>query len=340
MYTTKAWYTPSDESYGEHLFSTELAWEAADVIKRADFYTNYGDKFGKKSLTKSGIDDLSPGAYESLAKHTLGLDSVASMTFSKRAADDLKAELRKRGVTEIGGRPIDEVIVEQGHGAIKAEEEKAKNIVDASVEKIKSVVAGDSVPFTLEAISPMFGESIKIATTPDGSKAYAVGVKNAVVDNAGSDTLNASDLFIVIEHPDGSFYRYNIGAEGSEPTVTEIGKEELGYIANTLASGADFGGYGLEGDRYFPVTSYVGTYGTLSEDVPSISEGSTAIADYFKGRIEEILKFSNYTNYDKRGRIFDLLKLLGYGKFLSSSYSDSTILSNAISKILSSEDVV
>ena len=81
------------------------------MYERLDFYANYTDKFGARQKNKDVISAAKVGAYEVMFKHRLAWEDLDVMVVSKRVHTGVIEGLKARGITTIGGRPIEEVII-------------------------------------------------------------------------------------------------------------------------------------------------------------------------------------------------------------------------------------
>lgn len=97
--------------YGVSDSDAVIYFDPLKVYQRLDFYANYTDSYGKRSSTQDIISAAKVGAYEVMFKNRLGFDEADSVVLSPAIRKLVLEKLRQRGITEIGGRPIDVVIV-------------------------------------------------------------------------------------------------------------------------------------------------------------------------------------------------------------------------------------
>ena len=81
------------------------------AFQRLDFWANLNDKFGKR-VGKSPIDQAKPHGYEVMFKGRLSFDDAAALVVRDQdIRTRLITKLRQKGIKEIGGRPLEAVIV-------------------------------------------------------------------------------------------------------------------------------------------------------------------------------------------------------------------------------------
>ena len=107
VFTTPASKPVSDNNYDvpKIYFSGERAFQ------RLDFWANQSDKFGKR-IGKSPIDQAVPGGYEVMFKGRLSFDDAEVLMVNDQTMRTLIiTKLRQKGINEIGGRPLEAVIM-------------------------------------------------------------------------------------------------------------------------------------------------------------------------------------------------------------------------------------
>ena len=97
--------------YGTSDYVPTLYFDPLKLYERLDFYANYTDKFGARQKNKDVISAAKVGAYEVMFKHRLAWEDLDVMVVSKRVHTGVIEGLKARGITTIGGRPIEEVII-------------------------------------------------------------------------------------------------------------------------------------------------------------------------------------------------------------------------------------
>ena len=81
------------------------------LLRRIDFYTNEYDGYGARSESKDVIAATRPGSHETIFKGGIGPEALRYILVkTKFYKEMLVAALIDRGITEINGRPIEEVI--------------------------------------------------------------------------------------------------------------------------------------------------------------------------------------------------------------------------------------
>jgi cell fate (sporulation/competence/biofilm development) regulator YmcA (YheA/YmcA/DUF963 family) len=99
------------KTYGTSDWLPTLYFDPLKMYQRLDFYANYKDAFGKRSKNKDVISAAQVGAYEVMFKHRVAWDDLDAMVVSKEMHPGVIEGLKARGITTIGGRPIEEVII-------------------------------------------------------------------------------------------------------------------------------------------------------------------------------------------------------------------------------------
>ena len=97
--------------YGVSDSDAVIYFDPLKVYQRLDFYANYTDSYGKRSSTQDIINAAKVGAYEVMFKARLGFDDADSVVLSPAIRKLVLEKLRQRGITELGGRPIDVLII-------------------------------------------------------------------------------------------------------------------------------------------------------------------------------------------------------------------------------------
>ena len=99
------------KTYGVGNDSVVVYFDPLKVYERLDFYANYTDSYGKRTSNHDIISAAKVGAYEVMFKNRLGFDDADSIIMSQAVRTRVIAKLRQRGITEIGGRPLEAVIL-------------------------------------------------------------------------------------------------------------------------------------------------------------------------------------------------------------------------------------
>jgi hypothetical protein len=91
--------------------NTFMYFDPRKLYKRLDFYANYYDNFGKRKRNHDILTAAKTGAYELMFKHRVSFDALQTFFVSSDAmALSIINLLRSRGITDIGGRPLEDVI--------------------------------------------------------------------------------------------------------------------------------------------------------------------------------------------------------------------------------------
>ncbi len=89
-----------------------MYFDPVKVYQRLDFYANSYDAFGKRMANQDVINAAKVGAYELMWKHRLSFDDLDSIVVNNQATRTAVIQkLRQMGITEIGGRPLEAVII-------------------------------------------------------------------------------------------------------------------------------------------------------------------------------------------------------------------------------------
>lgn len=89
-----------------------MYFDPVKVYQRLDFYANSYDAFGKRQANQDVINAAKVGAYELMFKHRLSFDDLDSIVVSNQATRTaIIQKLRQMGIDEIGGRPLEAVII-------------------------------------------------------------------------------------------------------------------------------------------------------------------------------------------------------------------------------------
>jgi hypothetical protein len=91
--------------------STFMYFDPRKLYRRLDFYANYYDNFGTRKSNHDILTAAKTGAYELMFKHRVSFDALQTFFVSSDAmALSIINLLRSRGITDIGGRPLEDVI--------------------------------------------------------------------------------------------------------------------------------------------------------------------------------------------------------------------------------------
>jgi hypothetical protein len=89
-----------------------MYFDPVKLYQRLDFYANSGDNFGKRQVNQDVINAAKVGAYELMFKHRISFDDLDSIVVTNQATRTAVIQkLRQMGITEIGGRPLEAVII-------------------------------------------------------------------------------------------------------------------------------------------------------------------------------------------------------------------------------------
>jgi hypothetical protein len=111
---TKPRRNADKKKYGTSSWLPTIYFDPKKAYERLDFYANEKDKFGKRQKSKDIISAAQVGAYEVMFKQRLAWDDLDVMVVSKEIHVGVIEGLKARGINNIGGRPIEEVIIVGG----------------------------------------------------------------------------------------------------------------------------------------------------------------------------------------------------------------------------------
>jgi hypothetical protein len=108
---TKPVMNASAKTYGVTGMAPHLYFDPLKLYERLDFYANQNDAYGKRSPNKDVISAAKVGAYEVMFKHRISWEDLDVAVLSPTMRAILLGKLKDRGITQIGGRPIEDVFV-------------------------------------------------------------------------------------------------------------------------------------------------------------------------------------------------------------------------------------
>jgi hypothetical protein len=89
-----------------------MYFDPVKLYQRLDFYANSYDSFGKRVSNQDVINAAKVGAYELMFKHRVSFDDLDSIIVNNQATRTAVIQkLRQKGITEIGGRPLEAMIL-------------------------------------------------------------------------------------------------------------------------------------------------------------------------------------------------------------------------------------
>ena len=88
-----------------------MYFDPVKVYRRLDFYANYNDKYGARMTNQDVIAAAKTGAYEVMFKQRLGFEDMMAMVVPTiEIKNEIIFQLKKMGITQIGGKPIESAI--------------------------------------------------------------------------------------------------------------------------------------------------------------------------------------------------------------------------------------
>jgi hypothetical protein len=108
---TKPVANASAKVYGVTGPSPHILFDPLKVYQRLDFYANQQDAYGKRTKNKDVISAARVGAYEVMFKHRMDWADLDVVVMSPTMRSMVLGKLKAKGITQIGGRSIEEVFV-------------------------------------------------------------------------------------------------------------------------------------------------------------------------------------------------------------------------------------
>ena len=219
-------FTPEDKVGKRHISGVygnseaELMFDAAKLYTRLDWYANFVDDYGRRSPRNNLIKSATVGAYEVMFKKRVGLESLQSMAVHRDLRDDILIELDKRGIKEIQGRPVNEVVVVAGAP------EDATSTSSTAYVPLTALIKDLSNKMLMEKLS--YGEQQKyLNNTLEYEYAYppasSIQVLAAKQDFSSLLTKDTNTGIYWYYHADGT--RTLVKVEEVQGLVDSLGKE-------------------------------------------------------------------------------------------------------------------
>ena len=115
-----------------------VTFDAVDLFTRLDFYANYVDTYGARSEQNDNLKNAAPGGYELMFKDRVSTDILKDIVVHTRVVPFLIKELNNRGITEINGRPVEEVVTVGGQGVVMEKDSAIKKFQTKLDENLKT----------------------------------------------------------------------------------------------------------------------------------------------------------------------------------------------------------
>jgi hypothetical protein len=95
----------------------EFQFDPDKMYERLDFYANSVDNgTGRRERKDSVVDDAAGGGYEVMFKGAVSMDSLRSLVVSPELRPYVIEQLEARGITEINGKDIRDIVLYSGYG--------------------------------------------------------------------------------------------------------------------------------------------------------------------------------------------------------------------------------
>jgi hypothetical protein len=178
-----------------------VTFDAVDLFTRLDFYANYVDTYGARSEENDNLKNAAPGGYELMFKDRVSTDMLKDIVVHTRVVPFLIEELKNRGITEINGRSVDEVVTVGGQGVVMEKEGAVKKFQTKLDENLKTRFGED------------FGGAKKykdwLNEDPSGrAKEYAPPVDENAVIVAVKDLNNEKQERVIVRLTNGAYLSY------------------------------------------------------------------------------------------------------------------------------------
>ena len=252
----------------------ELVFTGEKLFRRSDMYANKSDSYGKRADDRDIIDHTRPGADEFMVKHGASLDDARSLATGRLTRLSLIRMAKEKGITKIGGRDIEDFVVEAGEVRMN-DRETAADVTPGKIKELEDAISdagGEGLDYveltkTIEAGA----EKTMFYPAPLGSKVLAIG------DKADTPYRNSSSMSLIVQHPNGQIYKYpSIDRDdyqwGGDPQLLNTGS--IDGVIERFTKPLNEGDYG---DNYVPVG--VQKYPKESQQISTISSIKEAIAD-------------------------------------------------------------
>jgi 8-oxo-dGTP pyrophosphatase MutT (NUDIX family) len=221
----------------------EFIWESKPLFRNMSTYANAYDAYGERS-DGTKIFEVRSGYSEFIVKNQVSFDTLDTLSVAAGVKGPLIEELTQMGITEIGGKPLDEVIEIVGERSkSRVAEEKgmsaeevakvAQTLSDAGIEGIDY----DDYTWSLKAAFPeKFPDGFIPA--PAGSKVIMAPDTYLTVGGAYKDAVGLTVL-----EPNGQIYVYHKNGEDSTKPelVWQAGQGGAEKLADHLAESAKSG---------------------------------------------------------------------------------------------------
>lgn len=252
----------------------ELVFTGKKLFRRSDMYANKSDSYGKRADNRDIIAHTRPGSDEFMVKHGAAFDDAKNLATSRLTRLALIKMAKEKGITKIGGKDIEDFVVEMGAVHMTKQEINA-DVRPEILKKLDDTISdfgGEGLDYveltkTIEAGA----EKTMFYPAPLGSKVLAIG------DKADSPYRTSDSMSLVVKHPNGQIYTYpSINKSdyqwGSDPILQN--ESSIEKIIERIANPLGEGGYG---NNYTPVG--VQKYPKESQQISAISSIKEAIAD-------------------------------------------------------------
>lgn len=109
IFTSVLKSTPTIASYGGSVVMHPQA-----AMRRLDYYANAGDSYGSRSTNGKPIEQLAGHPHETLFKHGIPVSDMWYVTVEDGVRELLIERLKKKGITQINGIPLENFILTSG----------------------------------------------------------------------------------------------------------------------------------------------------------------------------------------------------------------------------------
>lgn len=209
VFTTPVSVSNLGGSYGDTMM---FLFDPAVLLQRADIHANRGDRYGQRAVGKNVIDQgqvmySSPQSsgnspYEMMFKHSIGLEGLDSMVVGNDdLANRIVTILKDNGINEIGGKPVEQVVVKSSNGIKRFSpdpdgiEDAYREMTQQSIDKVTTSLNKDGNPaFEFATIDDYYGELESYIRMAQENNGFPLPATKKIETNAPQALSGAKDI--------------------------------------------------------------------------------------------------------------------------------------------------